>query len=211
MNKIPVGAILKEYGFVTEEQIDEAISWQRLHKGSRFEEGLIAMGFITEQQLLSALGEKMGMEVISAAVWPIDERAVERIPYTIAKRNNLIAIGFEKETLLVAIDDPMNFYAEEEINLAVDGPVKYVLSPKEEIAKAIEDYYAEIEARSAASAANAAAMDKEENPMDSFLEGELGDGDQTPVVKLLNSFLVRGYKSNASDIHIEPRQNAPEL
>ena len=55
VNKILVGAILKEYGFVTEEQIEEAISWQRLHKGSRFEEVLIAMGFITEQQLLSAL------------------------------------------------------------------------------------------------------------------------------------------------------------
>lgn len=206
MNKIPVGAILKEYGVVTEEQIEEAIKWQRLHKGSRFEEVLIAMGFMTEQQLLSALGQKMGMEVISAALWPVDERAVERIPYTIAKRNNLIAIGFEEETLVVAIDDPMNFYAEEEVNLAVDGPVKYVLSPKEEITKAIEDYYAEIEARSAASAANAAAVDKEEDSMDSFLEGELGEGDQTPVVKLLNSFLIRGYKNNASDIHIEPRE-----
>lgn len=57
MNKIPVGAILKEYGFVTEEQIEEAASWQRRHKGSRFDEALIAMGFITEQQLLSALGQ----------------------------------------------------------------------------------------------------------------------------------------------------------
>lgn len=206
MNNIPVGEILKEYGFVTEEQIEEALLWQRQHKGSRFGEVLIAMGFITEPQLLSALGQKLEMEVISAAVWPIDVRAVERIPYTIAKKNNLIAIGFEEETLVVAVDDPLNFYAVEEVNLAVDGPVKYVLSPKEEIAKAIEDHYAEIEARSATSAANAAAMDKEEDSMDSFLEGELGEGDQTPVVKLLNSFLVRGYKTNASDIHIEPRE-----
>ena len=206
MNNIPVGEILKEYGFVTEEQIEEALLWQRQHKGSRFGEVLIAMGFITEPQLLSALGQKLEMEVISAAVWPIDVRAVERIPYTIAKKNNLIAICFEEETLVVAVDDPLNFYAVEEVNLAVDGPVKYVLSPKEEIAKAIEDHYAEIEARSATSAANAAAMDKEEDSMDSFLEGELGEGDQTPVVKLLNSFLVRGYKTNASDIHIEPRE-----
>ncbi len=206
MNNIPVGEILKEYGFVTEEQIEEALLWQRQHKGSRFGEVLIAMGFITEPQLLSALGQKLEMEVISAAIWPIDVRAVERIPYTIAKKNNLIAIGFEEETLVVAVDDPLNFYAVEEVNLAVDGPVKYVLSPKEEIAKAIEDHYAEIEARSATSAANAAAMDKEEDSMDSFLEGELGEGDQTPVVKLLNSFLVRGYKTNASDIHIEPRE-----
>ncbi len=41
VNKIPVGAILKEYGFVTEEQIEEAVSWQRRHKGSRFDEALI--------------------------------------------------------------------------------------------------------------------------------------------------------------------------
>ena len=211
MNKIPVGAILKEYGFVTEEQIEEAASWQRRHKGSRFDEALIAMGFITEQQLLSALGQKMGMEVISAAVWPIDEKAVERIPYPIAKKNNLIAIGFEEETLVVAVDDPLNFYAAEEVNLAVDGPVRYVLSPKEEIAKAIEDYYAEIEARLAASAANAAAMDKEEDPMDSFLEGDLEEGDpESGEYQAYESLRTKGeIDLYGAGTIIMPKKNGP--
>lgn len=206
MKNIPVGKVLQEYGYVTEEQVQTALAWQKEHKGKRLGEVLIDMGFITEPQLLSAMGQKLEMDVVSVATWPIDMRAVEKIPLTLARKYNLIAIGFEGDTLVIAIDDPMNFYAIEDVNLVVGIPTKYVLSQKQEISKSIEDHYAEIEARSATHAANAAVVDDRREPVDFSEEADLMEDDQTPVVKLLNSLLLRGYKANASDIHVEPQE-----
>ena len=206
MKNIPVGRVLQEYGYVTEEQVQTALAWQKEHKGKRLGEVLIDMGFITEPQLLSALGQKLEMDVISVATWPVDMRAVEKIPITLARKYNLIAIGFEGDTLVIAIDDPMNFYAIEDVNLVVGVPTKYVLSQKQEIAKSVEDHYAEIEARSATTAANAAVEDEGNEIVDFSEDVDLTEDDQTPVVKLLNSLLVRGYKANASDIHVEPQE-----
>lgn len=207
MKNIPVGKVLQEYGYVTEEQVQTALAWQKEHKGKRLGEVLIDMGFITEAQLLSALGQKLEMDIISAATYPIDMRAVEKIPLTLARKYNLIAVGFDGDTLVIAIDDPMNFYAMEDVNMVVEMPTRYVLSAKQEIAKAIEDHYAEIEARTATNAANAAVVDQIDTSVEFDMDLDLEEGDQTPVVKLLNSLLVRGYKANASDIHIEPRED----
>lgn len=206
MKNIPVGKVLQEYGYVTEEQVQTALAWQKEHKGKRLGEVLIDMGFITEPQLLSAMGQKLEMDVISVATWPIDMRAVEKVPLTLARKYNLIAIGFEGDTLVIAIDDPMNFYAIEDVNLVVGVPTKYVLSQKLEISKSVEDHYAEIEARSATTAANAAVVDDQYDQVDFSTDIDLTEDDQTPVVKLLNSLLVRGYKANASDIHVEPQE-----
>ncbi len=174
-------------------------------RSGRMEQFPLISGFGEHRFSESQEGET---EAVSLASCRLDMAAVERIPYETARKYHVIAVGKEGEALLVAMDDPANFYAADAVSLAVDGPVKYVTAPREEIDSAIEECYAEIEARSAVQAANKAVSGSGRQSAGRGGQDEADEGDTAPVVRLLNSLLVRGYKANASDIHIEPRKDA---
>lgn len=144
-------------------------------------------------------GKMLGMPFVSLASYPIDLSAVERIPVQLARKHNIIAIGFEGNSLLIALDDPKSLLAAEEIGLMTGGAVKYVLSSKQEIAEAIEEHYAELEVRTAAAAANRAGGLEHGGVREAFV-------DETPVVRLLNSLLLCAARKKASDLHLEPRE-----
>lgn len=112
----------------------------------------------------------------------------------------MIAIAEDNGRLQVVTSDPLNFYAIEDIRLVTGMNLFICLAEKNDIKKTIDYYYAEIKAKNAASVAN------DNVNIFEFDESELFDAeeDETPVVKLLNSLLSRGYNAGASDIHIEP-------
>ena len=197
---IRLGEVLVEYGYITEAQVEQALAYQKQHKDKRLGEALIEMGLITEAQMLSALAQKLNMQFIPLDTYPIQPDSVAKIPKALAQRYNLIAIGQRGNHLVVAMNDPLNFYALEDIKLVSGMMVQIVLASKAAIQHAIEFQYAEVEARSAAAASNTDA-DTFQSMADQI---DLNEDDQTPVVKLLNSLLVRGYTTGVSDIHIEP-------
>ena len=197
---IRLGEVLVEYGYITEAQVEQALAYQKQHKDKRLGEALIEMGYITEAQMLSALAQKLSMRFIPLDTYPIQADCVAKIPKALAQRYNLIAVGTRGNHLVVAMNDPLNFYALEDIKLVTGMLVQVVLASKEAIQRAIEYQYAEVDARSAAAASNIDA-DSFQSMADQI---DLNEDDQTPVVKLLNSLLVRGYTTGVSDIHIEP-------
>lgn len=197
---IRLGEVLVEYGYITEAQVEQALAYQKQHKDKRLGEALIEMGYITEAQMLSALAQKLSMQFIPLDTYPIQADCVAKIPKALAQRYNLIAVGTRGNHLVVAMNDPLNFYALEDIKLVTGMLVQVVLASKEAIQRAIEYQYAEVDARSAAAASNIDA-DSFQSMADQI---DLNEDDQTPVVKLLNSLLVRGYTTGVSDIHIEP-------
>ena len=197
---IRLGEVLVEYGYITEAQVEQALAYQKQHKDKRLGEALIEMGYITEAQMLSALAQKLSMQFIPLDTYPIQADCVAKIPKALAQRYNLIAVGTRGNHLVVAMNDPLNFYALEDIKLVTGMLVQVVMASKEAIQRAIEYQYAEVDARSAAAASNIDA-DSFQSMADQI---DLNEDDQTPVVKLLNSLLVRGYTTGVSDIHIEP-------
>lgn len=84
IKNLRIGDILKEYKYVTDEQIQMAINYQKEHKGVRIGGALIELGCITEAQMLQALGQRLEMQVVEIANLDVDPEVVEKIPRQLA-------------------------------------------------------------------------------------------------------------------------------
>lgn len=194
---------MKEYGYISEEQLQQALVLQKQDRSKRLGTIMIEKGFITEKQMLSALAERLNQPLIDLSTYQVDSEAVELVPQQIAQKYSLIAIKKEAGSLVVATSDPLNFYAIEDVRQIVGMPLIVNLALQKDVYNAIGYYYAEFEAKKAATEANKSVIDDEMSLTSIFNAEE----DETPVVKVLNSLLVRGYNTNASDIHIEPTKS----
>lgn len=198
-----IGKILIKYGWITEGQLKKALDIQHEKPSRRLGTILLEEGVITPRQLYQALGEQMELEVIDLGTYPVDRKAVEMIPRKIAAKYHVIAVEAGRNNLTVAVDDPMNLYALEDIRLVTKHNIRLVLTDTDSIDKAIDIYYAEVDARIAATKANRSVKfhDLELPHM------EAGpDDDPSPIVHLLNTLLWKGYNTNVSDIHMEPSE-----
>ncbi|MEG1138351.1 MAG: ATPase, T2SS/T4P/T4SS family [Lachnospiraceae bacterium] len=198
MKNIPIGEVLKEYGYITEEQVESALAYQKENRGKRLGAILIELGFVSETQMLEALAQRLNLETVDLGQMDVSVDAVEKIPKQLAIKYNMLPIQTDGQTLTVVTNDPLNFYGLEDIRQLTGQSLKVLLSEAEPLTKAIEYYYAEVDARKAAKTANQGSYEDVEE-----LEVEEGEGD-VPIIKLLNSLISRGYSTNASDIHIEP-------
>ena len=201
MQNLPIGEVLKEYGYITQEQIDQALQFQKTQSGKKVRFGTLLqeMGFVTETQVLEALGKKLDLQMVNLEEYEVNVDVVAKVPKQLAEKYNVIALSENDSRLQLAMSDPLNFYAQEDIRQIVDMPLEVLLSESPKIKKAIEYYYAEISTKQAAKKANISAEDIEVPQ----LTADDAD-DDVPIIKLINSLLVRGYSTNASDIHIEP-------
>lgn len=195
---LKIGDVLKEQGYLTEEDLQKALTVQQQEKGKRLGEVLIEQGYITENQMLQAMAAKMDCQVVDVSGISVDIRAVERIPRQVAEKYCVLATGINGNRLQLILNDPLNFYAIEDVRQITGMELNIYLSEKASLKKAINFYYTEISAQEAANKANEAIVQDVEE-----MEVEEGD-DDTPIINLLNSLIKRAYSACASDIHIEP-------
>ena len=201
MKNIPIGEVLKEYGYINEEQLNIALEAQKKDRSKRLGEHLVSLGFITEEQTLQALSDKLAQPIIPLGSIDVNLVAVEKIPETVSKKYNIFAYGIDEVGyLMVVTNDPLNFYGIEDVRLVTGLNIKVALATKAEVMNAIQYYYQELETRHVASQINESMHARAEDIIDLFDSNE----DDTPVVKMFNSLVVSGYTNNASDIHIEP-------
>ena len=196
-----IGDVLKEYGYVTDEQITQALDYQKTHKGLRLGGALIEMGFVTEDKVLGALAEQLSERVIDISNEDVDLEAVQKIPRPLAEKYEMLAIRAQEGILTVVVNDPLNFYGIEDIHQTTGMQMEIVLCQRKELKNAINFYYSEVQARTAANIANESFEQIADS--DEFNIDEEGD-DDTPVINLLNRLVERAYATHASDIHIEP-------
>ena len=200
MKTIPIGEVLKDYGYINEEQLQRALAEPKTQRYKRIGQHLIDLGFISENQMLKALSDKLNEPMVDLNEEKIEVDAVAKIPKALAQKYNLIAISENNGRLTVVTSDPLNFYGIEDVRLVTGMNISVCLCEKAAIDRAIDYYYAEIKAREAANVANENVVSFEFDDTELYNSEE----DDTPVVKLFNSLLTRGYNANASDIHIEP-------
>lgn len=200
IRNIRIGDVLKEYGYVTDAQIEAAIAYQKENKGVRIGGALIALGYIEEKHLLQALGRRLDMPVIDISSVNVKTEAVEKIPRPLAEKYEMLALEEKDGVMQVALNDPMNFYGIEDIRQITGMHLDMCLAGKAEIQNAIRYYYSEVEAKKAARAANQSF----EGVVEEEVEYEEEGNDDTPIINLLNRLIKRAYSTNASDVHIEP-------
>lgn len=195
-----IGDLLKEYGYVSEGQLADALEYQKSHKGLRLGQALLEMGIVTEQQVMQALAARMHLEIVKLGSYPVDLNCVRKIPRMLAEKYGMLPIGMRDGSMILAVNDPLNFYGIEDIRQVSGMSLTIVLAEEQALRKAIGFYYAEIDAMQAATRAN----QESEKEVADALEGSEEDDDDTPVIRLLSRLVERAYNTNASDIHIEP-------
>lgn len=195
---IRIGELLKEYGYITEEQIQQALEYQKEHKGLRLGGVLMELGYITEHQMLEAMAQKLNLSFAQWGAFRVDMQAVEKLPQPLAKKYHVLPVLLKDDVLSVITNDPLNFYGLEDIRQLTGCQLQIEVSEVSPLDKAIDFYYSEVAAQKAAKEANART---EETVEEVVLED--GEGD-APVIKLLSTLVQRAYSNNASDIHIEP-------
>lgn len=202
MKNIPIGELLKDAGYITEQQLQQALNYQKENKHLRLGAAMIALGFVTEREVLAVLSNKLAIPLIKLDSTKVDPAAASRLPRAMAEKYNALAIGVEDGRLQLVVSDPLNFYAIEDIRQVTQMPSTLLLAETDEIKSAIEFYYSEVDARSAVQQADQSASTFI-SELEEISTVDMGDA-AAPIVRLLNSLLTRGYNNHASDVHIEP-------
>lgn len=210
-NQLRLGEVLLDAGYITEEQLEHALYVQKSSVNKkRLGEVLIESNLITENHMLTALAKRLNIKHVSLSDSRVDLEAVAKIPKTVAVKHCLIAIGIERSILRIIINDPLNYYAIEDVKLITHMQLEVQISNKSDILQAINEFYSEIETQKAASGANETAKTTTGNNALSYVDISEA-ADDTPVVTLINSTLYKAHSAGASDIHIEPFENTTQV
>lgn len=197
-----IGEILTEKGYVTNEQMTQALSYQKEHRDKRVGQILMELGFVTENQVLDALASRLQLKIVDVAQLTVDINAVAKINRDLAERNLLLPVSEKNNMMVVVTNDPLNYFALEEARQQSGCQLEICLSEEGPLRQAISYYFAEANARKVARQTNIGFDSTTENDLE--IE-DLGNGDdEAPIIRLLNSLIERAIKTEASDIHIEP-------
>lgn len=197
-----IGDILVEKGYVTPDQMNQALAWQKEHRDKRVGQILMELGFVSESQVLDALASRLHLNIVDVAQLSVDLQAVGKVSREVCEKNLILPVSLQGHNMEIVTNDPLNYFALEEVRQQTGCHLEISLSEEEPLRKAISYYFAEVSARKAATQANVdfavAAQDEIE-----IEDLESGD-DEAPIIRLLNSLTERAIKTEASDIHIEP-------
>ena len=205
-----LGDLLIAAGTITQEELEKGLALQKEQKG-RLGEVLIANNIITEDQLIEALQMQLGIEFVDLTKINIPTELAQVVPKNIAKQYTVVPIRAVKDELYLAMSDPLNFYAIEEVRKAVRRKVVPVLATKDAIEHSIQVLYgnegaarAIEEMRREAGAGTEAAPETDT----AFTSNQLGDDSvsNAPTIRLVNSIIERAVLERASDIHLEPHE-----
>jgi len=195
--------LLIEKGIITQEQLNAARQ-EAARSGVPIERALEKLGFISEADIASAVADNLGVPFIDLADYLIDPEVIKLVPEAVAKKYKAIPLFRIGDSLTVAMVDPEDVLAVDEIRMkAKIGTVETVLSTEQMIQKVIGQYYG------AMGSAAELVKDMTKEKMESALgraKGLAGVAEEAPVIKLVNLIIMQAVKDRASDIHVEPTE-----
>jgi len=195
-----LGDILLEGGLVSPSQLEAAYEEQQ-RVGRALGRVLIEQGVLSESQLVSALSTQIGLRFVDLSEFSVDGSAIGRVPGPVCRRHSAIPIGFEDGRLLVAMADPANVFAIDDIRSLTGMDVKPVVATRADVAGAIDRYY---------------RNDSDLDDLTSVMDVQDEEDDLTkvkeivedaPIVKYVNLLITQAIQDRASDIHLEPTEN----
>lgn len=215
-----LGQLLLKAKLITEKQLEEAVNVQK-QTGKRLGSILVELGYITEESLITFLSRQYKVPAINLSDYKIDISLLKVIPYEIAKKYQLIPISRDGTGLRIAIADPSNSLAIDDVRFLSGMKVSVHVATESSIMEAIEKYYIKKESKEASQKMiqekGYLEMEDLNRVIGSALEDitiieEKEEKDvvkeiDAPIVKLANGILMNAIKSKASDVHIEPAED----
>ncbi|MGE4619307.1 MAG: ATPase, T2SS/T4P/T4SS family [Planctomycetota bacterium] len=203
----PIGQILKDMDLISELDIQEALQDQK-SKGGALGRILVDKGLVNEADLRIAIAKQAGMDPVDLDEVVMSADLLEMVPSHVAETYQVIPVEFDGTVLTLAVADPQNMSALDDMKFMLNVEVKGALSDPESIERAMEKYYAD---RSESMESLLGSIGKDDIEVLDDNRHEMMDKDQlekdvnaAPVVKLLNMVLLSAIKDRASDIHLEP-------
>ncbi len=211
-----LGEFLLKIGLVNEKQLEDALNIQ-IAEGGRIGEILIKMGLVSEIDILKALSQQFGIPLFDMKQTLIEENVIKLIPLNTVKRFSIIPVKKSRNVLTVAISDPTRAFDLKEFQMLTGCDIEPVLTTEAQIEEAIVKYYESshnIELNKFMTDigmlgdTSLEILEEEEKKDVAKLES---DAKQPPVVKIVNHIFTEAIRANASDIHIEPWEDAVRI
>jgi type IV pilus assembly protein PilB len=201
MARVQLGTLLVERGLCTPAQIDAAMA-EQARTGVSLGRVLVAQGILSETDLVAALAAQVGLEFVDLHERQIDPTASQSVSDALARRYQAIPIAWEGSTLVVAMADPSNVLAIDDIRSVTGADVRVVVATRSAIEAAINKVH---------------RLDADVEDVTSVMSHGLDDGhedlatlrevtEDAPIVKLANLLIRQAIQDRASDIHIEPTE-----
>lgn len=196
-----LGDLLLEAGMITLEQLEKVLKLQKT-TGKKVGQLFIDENIVTERQIIEVLEFQLGIPHMDLNKYFIDPNLIKLIPAKLAKRHTLIAIKKEKNKLVIAMADPLNILAIDDVRITTGLEVDVVIGTRQQIKGIIDKYYdgKEHAEKAIEDFANERQIEISEEEVMSVAE----DINNAPVVRLVNSIITQAVNMGASDIHIEP-------
>jgi type IV pilus assembly protein PilB len=195
-----LGQILLEQGLISEEHLQRALEEHR-NTPKSLGRVLIDLGYIRERDLVRALAEQVGLEFVDLTEYRIDASATALLPEALCRRYRALPIGEEDGKLLVAMSDPANVYALDDIRTITGRDVRPVVATSNDVEQAIQKFSGMGDQVEALASEAAEALDAETDL--TKVEAAVEDA---PIVKLVQAIMTQAASDRASDVHIEPTE-----
>ncbi|MBS1843544.1 MAG: Flp pilus assembly complex ATPase component TadA [Actinobacteria bacterium] len=197
--------VLVALGYVGAERVEAAVGESRL-AGKPPERLLLEQNAIDARQLSRAIAERYGLDHVDLSVFPVDMAAANLLPISSARRYQAVPIGYvDKETLRVAMADPANVLAADDIKMATGLRCQMVVADAADIESLLSRVNSLQSAVTEAIAGESSASVEVGDSLDP-LDALSASADDAPVVKLVYSILGQAVNEGVSDIHFEPEQ-----
>jgi type IV pilus assembly protein PilB len=227
---VRIGELLLKEKRITAEQLQDALTYQR-QNGGKLGANLVKLGYIQDDEITSLLSKQYGVPSIALGQFEIDAAVIKLVPAETARKYQIVPLSRAGATLTIAMTDPTNVFAMDDVKFMTGYNVEPVVASETGVADAIAKYYAgmpgvnpqsrrgsvsSMQQVSGESALELATKALDEMPTD-VAEVEVMDdleeisaealtrqGEEAPVIKLVNVILMSAISKGASDIHIEP-------
>jgi type IV pilus assembly protein PilB len=207
--KLKLGDVLVQAGAITEEQLIQSLAEQK-QNNVPLGKALVEMGFISEEKLLNSLADQLKIPYVDIQGIKFSQEAIRKVPETIARKHRIIPISIENGSLKLAMADPLNIFAVDEVTIQSGMDVVTVLAAESDIERAIQEEYG-VAASIKAAVNSLGVQDKKKEEAQEIVSGGGTKAPKletdTPVAKLVQMILQQALDDGASDIHIEPTED----
>ncbi len=201
--KLRLGDVLVNSKAISNTQLLQALDLQK-GSGKKLGEVLVDEGIVTEEQIAMALSTQLHIELIDLTTIAVSQDILDLIPVNVLKKNKIFPIEYAQDSmnvLRVAMADPMDMYAQDDISIITNCQVEPAVTTTRNIMLAIDKYYGQDEVTTALE-----AYAKEKNLTVDEVDAAEEDINSSPIVMLVKEMIDKAVRQRASDIHIEPTE-----
>ncbi len=205
-----LGEILVKDSLISGDQLKQALDYQKKN-GGRLGTCLVKMGLVSDDDITAVLSRQYGVPSINLKFYEVDPAVIKLVPQETAVRYQIVPLSRVGSTLTIAMTDPTNVFAMDDIKFMTGFNVEPVVASETAISEAIHKFYGEVESVEeldkvmkdlTGDEADALELAAEETEMD--LASLSKAAEEAPIIKLCNLILTDAVKRGASDIHVEP-------